>query len=243
MIKISEVVRDIEKSQSAEYHRGKSWEHCYVFFRNYKKFRNDADLLDRSALHLGFFLASWGMLRGSSFLLQKDYKFYVPIVKTLIEPTYNGLWDFDFSKESKEQNIDNLFNLKKELEERIEENNKADGDDKKHQMDLIITKIIMATMGCAPSYDRYFKDGLRNKMGPEKMKKGKYGNFHKNSFKNLLDLSEGDEELRKIYKETCLIKGTIFKHPPMKLLDLYFWLSGQPQQLVSLGGGTEARRC
>src|SRR3989338_7710414 len=105
MIKISNVIRDIKKSQSATYHRGKSWEHCYIFFRKYKKFRNDNNLLDRAALHLGFFLASWGMLRGSSFLLQKDYKFYVPLVDILIEPKYDKLWNIDFLKEYEEQDM------------------------------------------------------------------------------------------------------------------------------------------
>ncbi len=161
MTKISDVINNLKKSQSATSHRGKSWEYCYEFFRNYKKFQNDDELLDHAALHLGFFLASWGMLRGSSFLLQKDYKFYIPIVKILIDPKYDRLWDFDFSGKAKKQNIDILFDLKEKLEEKIKKNNKADGDDKEHRMDLIITKIIMATMGCVPSYDKYFKSGLK----------------------------------------------------------------------------------
>src|SRR3989344_3306084 len=95
-IKIPDVIGDIKRSQSAEYHRGKSWEHCYAFFRNYKKFRNNNELLDRAALHLGFFLASWGMLRGSSFLLQKDYKYYISIVRVLIKDQYEILWNVDY---------------------------------------------------------------------------------------------------------------------------------------------------
>lgn len=222
MTKISDVIKDLKKSQSAMYHRGKSWEYCYEFFRSYKKFRNNDEFLDRAALHLGFFLASWGMLRGSSFLLQKDYKFYVPIVKILINPNYDRLWNFDFSGKAKEQNTDLLFDLKEKLEEKIKESNKADGDDKEHKMDLIVTKIIMATIGCVPSYDRYFKAGLREKLGKEK-----FGNFTKNSFKNLLNLSEKDKELKKIYKENFFIKDSSIKYPPMKLLDLYFWLLGR----------------
>ncbi len=45
---------------------------------------NDEETIDMLALHLGFYLASWGMYRGSSFLLQKDYKVHVPIVKIII---------------------------------------------------------------------------------------------------------------------------------------------------------------
>ena len=217
MIKISDVIKDIKKSQSATYHRGKSWEHCYIFFRKYRKFRNDSELLDYAALHLGFFLASWGMLRGSSFLLQQDYKFFVPLVRILIQPKYDKLWNIDWSRaDEKEENIDLLFRLKDCLKKKIKENTAS----QKEPTDLLITKIIMATIGCVPSYDRYFKDGLK------KRKKEEFGNFNKNSFKNLLDFSKEDEELLKIYKETCFIKGSGFKHPPMKLLDLYFWLLG-----------------
>jgi len=222
MTKISDVIKDLKKSQSATYHRGKSWEHCYEFFRNYRKFRNNDELLDCAALHLGFFLASWGMLRGSSFLLQKDYKFYVSLIKILIDPKYDRLWNFDFSEKSIKQNIVLLFNLKEKLRKKIIENNKADEDNKEHQTDLIITKITMATMGCTPSYDRYLKEGLR------KMGRG-LDNFNENSFKNLFKLSKKNEELLKIYKKVIFIKGSKIKYPPMKLLDLYFWLLGQPK--------------
>jgi len=231
MIKIFDVIKDIRKSQSAAYHRGKSWEHCYAFFRNYKKFRKNNELLDYAALHLGFFLASWGMLRGSSFLLQKDYKFYVPIVRILIDQEYDRLWNFNFSKELEKSNLDFLFDLKEKLKTIITNNNKIDGDHKKHETNLLITKIIMATMGCVPAYDRYFKDGIKKKtekVGSKESGKKKFNNFNKDSFKNLLDLSKKDEELKKVYKESCRIQGTNINYPSMKLLDLYFWLLGQP---------------
>ncbi len=217
MIKISDVIKDIKKSQLTTYHRGKSWEHCYVFFRQYRKFRNDDKLSDYAALHLGFFLASWGMLRGSSFLLQQDYKFFIPIVRILIQPKYDRLWDIDWSQpDEKEENIGLLFHLKDCLKKKIKENTLT----QKEPTDLLIMKIIMATMGCVPAYDRYFKDGLK------KIGKGKFSNFNKGSFKNLLDFSKEDTELKKVYKEKCFIKGSDIKYPPMKLLDLYFWLLG-----------------
>lgn len=214
------VIKEIKESQSKRYHRGKSWEHCYVFFKNHKKFNNNEKLLDLASLHLGFFLASWGMLRGSSFLLQKDYKFYIPIVKTLTDPKYDRLWNINFLNKPKEQDIDLLFQLKDDLEEKVKKNNILDEDNKKHQLDLIVTKIIMATMGCIPAYDRYFKNGLKKKIKTS-------DNFNKNSFKNLLGLVNIDNELKKICNnESCLIQGTNIKYPPMKLLDLHFWLLG-----------------
>ena len=45
-----------------------SWEHCYkVFAPHIGKSPTDKDA-DFLALHLGFYLASWGMYRASSFL-------------------------------------------------------------------------------------------------------------------------------------------------------------------------------
>lgn len=223
-ISIKDVFKEIEKSDQSIYHRGKSWEHCYAFFRKYKKLRNDKLLVDYAALHLGFFLASWGMLRGSSFLLQKDYKFYTPIVCVLIKPKYNKLWNFNFLEEGKiKENLDCLLELKEDLKNEITKNNL----DNKIPTDLLITKIIMVTMGCVPAYDRYFKIGL-NKKFDSKSKIG-FGSFNNKSFKNLLDFVGKDEELKKIYSETHFIKGTKIKYPPMKLLDLYFWLLGSQE--------------
>ena len=56
------------------FNRYESWKHCYEAFEDVSK---DNDYL---ALHLGFYLASWGMYRGSTGLLQKDYKIHVGAV-------------------------------------------------------------------------------------------------------------------------------------------------------------------
>lgn len=59
--------------------RFRSWEHCYSHFM---RARNQSEVdHDYLSLQLAFYLASWGMYRGSSFLLQKDYRVHIPIVK------------------------------------------------------------------------------------------------------------------------------------------------------------------
>ncbi|WP_422122349.1 hypothetical protein DHX103_11105 [Planococcus sp. X10-3] len=50
------------------HHRYKSWEHNYLFFRENHKHLDDEKISDHASLHLAFYLASWGMLRGGSFL-------------------------------------------------------------------------------------------------------------------------------------------------------------------------------
>ena len=69
--------------------RLRSWEHCYSHFMEARQQANpDIDYL---SLQLAFYLASWGMYRGSSFLLQKDYRIHIPVVRELLQPKYDPL--------------------------------------------------------------------------------------------------------------------------------------------------------
>ena len=79
-----------EDARANENGRSRSWEHCYRVFRDARTDPSpDCDYL---SLHLAFYLASWGMYRGSSFLLQKDYKVLVPIVEKILKPEYDCLF-------------------------------------------------------------------------------------------------------------------------------------------------------
>jgi hypothetical protein len=50
-----------------------------------------------SCLHLSFYLASWGMFRGSSFLLEKSAKFFEPLVRTISSIDAKVSHTFDFN--------------------------------------------------------------------------------------------------------------------------------------------------
>jgi hypothetical protein len=76
--------------------RFRSWEYCYKCFHDARN-NPDADV-DYLCLHLAFYLASWGMYRGSSFLLQKDYKVHKKVVKEILKPQYDCLFGIKCSK-------------------------------------------------------------------------------------------------------------------------------------------------
>ncbi|WP_298536796.1 hypothetical protein [uncultured Algibacter sp.] len=61
-----------------QFGRYNSWNHCYKAFGNPKLDNNTL------SLNLAFYLASWGMYRGSSGLLQKDYKIHIGVVKKIM---------------------------------------------------------------------------------------------------------------------------------------------------------------
>ena len=75
----TEFYNDLKVDENGRY---RSWEHCYSHFI---KARGSQEIdYDYLSLQLAFYLASWGMYRGSSFLLQKDYKVHIPVVKELL---------------------------------------------------------------------------------------------------------------------------------------------------------------
>ena len=80
----TEFYNDLKVDENGRY---RSWEHCYSHFI---KARGSQEIdYDYLSLQLAFYLASWGMYRGSSFLLQKDYKVHIPVVKELLNEKYD----------------------------------------------------------------------------------------------------------------------------------------------------------
>lgn len=62
-----------------------SFDYCYNYF--YSFFKEDrlselatADNIQVSCFQIGFYLASWGMMRGSSFLLEKSVRHYKNLI-------------------------------------------------------------------------------------------------------------------------------------------------------------------
>ncbi len=91
--------------------RYRSWEYCYKNFHDAREKNIDADYL---SLQLAFYLASWGMYRGSSFLLQKDYKIHIPVINELLKPKYDplfGIMCVEFRKNENQELLENINNF------------------------------------------------------------------------------------------------------------------------------------
>jgi hypothetical protein len=92
---IVKILRRFEADIKNPENRGGSWELCYEFFRDDNGIRRKNVDEDLASLNLAFYLASWGMYRGSSFLLQKSYLIFRPIIKELFREDYENLWKLD----------------------------------------------------------------------------------------------------------------------------------------------------
>lgn len=204
--------------------RYRSWEHCYSAFAGYKSKELTADDMDFLCLHLSFYLASWGMYRGSSFLLQKDYKVHADAIKELMRNEYSGLWAVrcdDYIKAT--DYLQKLFSLTHALKEiysdiRISANSSINRNFPAQAIsDTLITKILMGTLGCVPAYDRYFNDGVK-----------KYGVasalFNPKSIQNISKYYVENSSDFENWRHTISEEGIVY--PQMKVLDMCFWQIG-----------------
>lgn len=200
-------------------HRYRSWEHCYSFFRTLDSSINE-EKLDLASLHLAFYLASWGMYRGSSKLLQKDYKVHKRIIRELLDDKYKRLWHLDFGgidpggREVYQvfQIVDTLRNILTDLE--ISPTN------------TLVTKVLLGTIGCIPAYDELFINGVTywNHQKLQEVKTKLPAHFGKNSYNGLINFYRQNKD--EILKAQRVIGKKSIEYPVMKLVDMYFWNLG-----------------
>ena len=132
--------------------RALSWEHCIsqfaAAFAKSKKSASDEKTVDLLSLHLGFYLASWGMMRGSAKLLQYDYKIHAPFVRTLMG--YSDLFRKDLADFRDPKAMERFTEMHEAVEKHCSQFSEAKSY---NASDILVSKIILGTLGIAPAYD------------------------------------------------------------------------------------------
>jgi hypothetical protein len=199
-----------------EHHRYRSWENCFAFFQTagpqgLKHQRKTA------ALHLGFYLASWGMYRGSGFLLQHAYTVHLGVVSLLASPTFAPLWGAEFGTDHRDNDLCPLvLNAAVAIRDAYEPftSSQAKGE----ATDTLVTKVLLGTLGCLPACDRFFIDGF-------KAAGLRYSRLNPNFIARLLDFTH--DNLASLKREQSHINSqSPVRYPIMKLVDMYFWQVG-----------------
>lgn len=198
---------------SDEFHRYKSWDNCFHAFSISKQ-------TEIQVLELAFYLASWGMYRGSGGLLQKNHLIHKGAVDIVFSKTNQKLKISQNNKVSRE-NVKDILNLKDELAKHYSSIYFTKGADKPKPIsptDTLLSKIMLGTLGCVPAYDRYFIDGLKEM-------KMEHTGFNEASLNELFifiykNQKEIDQAQKLIYSKTQR------HYPLMKILDMYFWQIG-----------------
>lgn len=130
-------------------HRYASWDYCYVYFRTaHGRLTDD---MEKSCNMLGFYLASWGMLRGSSPLLQRSSRHYWNLIEYVNQtdtedPEFAQLDVPNYADPSTRQTILDRYRQVQRL---------LDGDE--HESSLTrTTKVMLGIWGNVPAFDRFF---------------------------------------------------------------------------------------
>ncbi|MBN9493067.1 hypothetical protein J0H33_06940, partial [bacterium] len=138
--------------------------YCFNYFQEYRE-RDDLPGLLRvyavqlSCLQLGFYLASWGMLRGSSKMLQRSVRALEPVIE-VIATAPSEIWQTDADSYG-DGACPVIFETAAMLRTALQ----GAGSD------ILVTKIMLGTFGCVPAFDTYFRRGFGTwKFGPKALR-------------------------------------------------------------------------
>ncbi|MFA7446131.1 MAG: hypothetical protein WCY89_09305 [Flavobacteriaceae bacterium] len=146
MNKITEIEKEINSFEVEPENREASFDYCYNYFYVNRGESLLGNNLEKSCLVLGFYLASWGMLRGSSFLLGKSVKYFEETIK-IISKTDGSYWEIDLDKYD-EENIKKIIEIYHKIKDVLVEENRT------HL--TLVTKVLLGVFGFVPAYDSYF---------------------------------------------------------------------------------------
>ena len=205
LLNILTIKKFIENIDNNNFHRSTSWDNCYQAF-------SVDQPTEYHSLQLGFYLASWGMYRGSSGLLQKNHLIHEDAVGIIFSDEFKTL-KCTASQEVEQATIPHILDLKKALDSYYRK-----ADNSISPTDTLLSKIMLGTMGCVPAYDRYFVIGL-NEAGM------KYSRFQDKSLKELFDFIDFNRET--VLESQQMVQDRLNRHyPVMKIIDMYFWQLG-----------------
>lgn len=130
--------------------RALSWDFCLEHFSDPERVKSDRQA---SCMQLGYYLASWGMLRGSSYLFKStNARHYLPVLDVIEEytPSMAGLTPDRFSEEPVQ---DLLLDAYRDLGDAL----LPEGG----RRITLVTKVMMGVWGVFPSLDTYFLKTFR----------------------------------------------------------------------------------
>lgn len=131
--------------------RERSWDFCFNYFQAHPEPTQDLEL---SCLQLGYYLASWGMLRGSSWLQRSTnashYRATIEAIEQ-INPVLRGIDAGDYQAPAvRAQILDTYRVLAKTL---LPEGGTPE---------TLVTKVMMGVWGVIPAYDVFLKGAFRH---------------------------------------------------------------------------------
>lgn len=129
-----------------------SFDYCFNYFQARREDGGVEALaegrnLQLSCLHLGFYLASWGMLRGSTVLLNRSLKHLAPVVAVVVDSP-REVWESDANRYTDDV-CTSLLDVGGRIRAAFPEG----------ASDTLVTKIMLGVFGSVPAFDTNFRRG------------------------------------------------------------------------------------
>lgn len=187
-----------------------SFDHCYNYFQGHREAGTESTLggagvRQVSCLQLGFFLASWGMYRGSAALLQQSSRALLPAVE-LIAQAPATVWETDVALYD-EDRIDQLLEFARAIGKVVPGGHS----------ETLTSKIMLGVFGCVPAFDRYFRSGFVT------------SGFRKKALLEIRTYHEQNRELIESHRTATIDfegKPTKRRYTQAKVIDMIFFVEG-----------------
>jgi hypothetical protein len=188
-----------------------SFDYCFNYFQGRREDGRIGNLakgleLQLACLHLGFYLASWGMYRGSTILLQRSVAHLVPVIEAIAR-TPTAAWAIDadgYTQGACRLLLDTASRIRAAFPEGA--------------TDTLVTKIMLGVFGSVPAYDTNFRKGFGTAfLGESSLMR--VGRFYRENAEVIeryrvptLDFDSGAETDR--------------RYPRAKVIDMIFFIEG-----------------
>ena len=215
-----DIIRSIEKTFTHT-DRFASFDFCYNFFHTYKG-KLCGENIEKSCMELWSYLASWGMLRGSSALLQKSPASLAGIIKCIDEEIDKRIWEIDLPNYS-EANIEILNKTYKKIAKELKEI-------KVSATKTLVTKIMLGVFGSVPAFDTNFCSWARDEYKEDENVTNKFRGFNKESLKIVYSFYRVNKvTFDGIKKEFIDFNGEGIGrlYPIARLVDMYGFAKGE----------------
>ena len=194
--------------------REASFDFCFNYFQYFRR-KNSIEAIaaseniELSCLHVGFFLASWGMLRNSP-LQQKSIKHYERLIENLVRFD-RAVWDIDVADYQDASKVALLIECGRMIAASLE-----------HDSYILRTKVMLAVFGNVPAFDNNFclpEFGLC-----------KQATFNAENLKKILEFYNANKNEIDSWKVPTLDfptgKPTDISYPRAKIIDMAGYVEG-----------------
>jgi hypothetical protein len=190
-----------------------SFDYCFNYFQSFREQNRVAEIASQenmqlSCLHLGFYLASWGMFRGPSTLLLRSARHYEPVVE-VIAAAPPSAWELDAHCYTTQ-----AWPLIRQLDQQI----RAAFGHPSGVSDTLATKVLLGVFGNVPAFDTFFRAGFHAAtFGPKAFRR--LGEFYREH----ADIIERNRILTLDFQTG---EPTQRRYSRAKVIDMIFFIEG-----------------